>query len=224
MSQYPRKKSISVLDLVWYYKFRLAFYIVAISFLSFAFLYAINAVPAELQSINETSDTAQAATIDNASSTPSTSASTTEAIGELPERVVIQKIGVDTVVNNPDTTDSDTLDADLLRGAVRYPTSGTLGSGNVLIFGHSTSLPVVNNQAYKTFVGLKNLNIGDEIQVFSSDKEYDYSVISVTLEDSDQAYVNFSGQGMLTLSTCDVFGEKQQRFVVQASFVSSHSL
>ena len=79
------------------------------------------------------------------------------AEGELPVRIEIPSIGVRANVSNPNTTGVAALDAELTKGAVRYPGSGVPGEeGNVLIFGHSSYLPVVQNQAYKAFNGIQD--------------------------------------------------------------------
>lgn len=140
--------------------------------------------------------------------------------GENPTRIVISKIGVDATVSNPNTTDVNTLDGYLVQGAVRYPGSGSLGFGNMLIFGHSTGLTVVRNQAYKTFNGLKDLSVGDLIQVYGTNRLYTYKVTAVTLVDENKALVEFgNSKNMLTLSTCNTFGAKSERYVVEASYV-----
>jgi LPXTG-site transpeptidase (sortase) family protein len=141
------------------------------------------------------------------------------AVGQNPIRIVIDKIGVDAVVSNPNTTDATTLDEYLLQGAVRYPGSGLLGSGNMLIFGHSTGFAVVHNQAYKTFNDLGKLKVGDEIVVYSSDSIYTYNVTSVVMKPASQVEINLSGtKNMLTLTTCNVFGAKEDRYVVEADY------
>jgi len=123
-------------------------------------------------------------------------------------------------------TDIVTLDKELLKGAVRYPTSALLGeTGNVVLFGHSSYLPVVRNQAYKAFNGIQKLAAGDIITVYSSTATYSYRVKSVTKESANDAGIPLSVTGrVLTLSTCDSFGEKSDRFVVVADFVESHSI
>ena len=143
-----------------------------------------------------------------------------ENIGENPIRIVIDKIGVDSSVSNPNTTNITTLDEYLTQGAVRYPNSGLIGSGNMFIFGHSTGLAVVRNQAYKTFNGLKDLKRGDIIKVYGSSAVYQYMVSSVTLADATIDYVKFGGtKNMLTISTCNTFGEKSERYVVEADYI-----
>jgi LPXTG-site transpeptidase (sortase) family protein len=141
------------------------------------------------------------------------------ALGENPTRIVIDKIGVDATVSNPNTTNVTTLDEYLKNGAVRYPSSGLLGMGNMYIFGHSTSIAIVHNQAYKTFNGLKDLKKGDSIKVYGASKIYKYIVTSVTLVDENKALVEFgNNKNMLTLSTCNTFGAKGERYVIEADY------
>ena len=141
--------------------------------------------------------------------------------GEEPTHISIPVIGVDASVSNPSSTNAVILDDELTHGAVHYPGSGLLADGNVFIFGHSTNWVVVHNQAYKTFNGFKDLKEGDEIDVTGSASGiYEYKVKSVTLINDDQAWVDLSSTPKtLTLSTCNTFGEKQQRYVVKADFV-----
>jgi LPXTG-site transpeptidase (sortase) family protein len=217
MSQYSPQPNISFLDLVWQFKVRLAVYILFISCVTFTGLYLFNAVPEELQVVDQNQNTAIAATTTHLNSEQEV----VEMGGEVPTRIVIKKIGVDTIISNPKSANNDILNQYLLKGAVRYPGSGMLGQGNVFLFGHSSSLPVINNQAYKAFNHLKDLNPQDLILVYSEGKEYTYKVFSVTLVDSDKELVDLStSKNMLTLSTCNVFGEKQERFVIEASFAS----
>lgn len=153
-------------------------------------------------------------------------ADTTGALAELPMKVMIPAIGLTASVANPTTTDIGALDTALLSGAVRYPTSALLGEeGNVVLFGHSSYLPVVNNKAYKTFDGIQKLVAGDLIMVYSSDQVYTYKVEAVAKEDAATAAIPLAVSGkVLTLSTCDSFGEKSDRFVVTAAFVGSERI
>jgi LPXTG-site transpeptidase (sortase) family protein len=142
--------------------------------------------------------------------------------GELPLSIKIPIIGVDAQVYNPATTSVEVLDGFLLKGAVRYPGSGLLGgNGNIFIFGHNTGLPIVNNQAFKTFNGLKNLKAGDLIHLYSQNTEYIYKVLNVKMVGADKALVEFNTKSeMLTISTCNNFGAKSDRYVVESEFVS----
>ena len=98
---------------------------------------------------------------------------------ENPVRIQAPAVGIDALINNPSSTDANVLDNALLSGAVRYPDSGLLGStSRMYIFGHQSYLPVVHNQAFKTFNGLQNLKVGDEIIVYSSTAAYHYHVSS----------------------------------------------
>ncbi len=137
----------------------------------------------------------------------------------IPTKIEIPKIGVSSNIQVPSSIDVSTLDAALARGAVYYPGSGTLQGGNMFLFGHSTNWKVVNNQAYKTFNDLDKLVQGDEIEITSADKKYIYKVTSVKRASQDDIKVEFNkGNRMLTISTCDTFGKKQDRWVVEADY------
>ncbi len=144
----------------------------------------------------------------------------------LPKKIIIEKIGVFANIENPKTIDIAVLDAALLRGVVHYPGSGTLKDvSNLFFFGHSTNHTSVYNQAYKAFNRLDELNIGDEIRVQSESEEYIYRVSLVSRVDEREALVTLSNKKkMLTLTTCDTFGKRSDRFVVEAEFMKSRSL
>lgn len=145
-------------------------------------------------------------------------------VAELPTKIEIPKIKLSTVIENPTTTDIASLDEDLLRGAVRYPTSAKLGeNGNVVLFGHSSYLPVVLNKAYQAFNGIQKLVAGDVVTVYSAGTAYTYRVRTVAKESTTDAAILLQVDSrVLTLSTCDSFGATTDRFVVTADFVESH--
>lgn len=146
---------------------------------------------------------------------------------ELPTSIAIPTLKLAATIENTNTTDIAVLDSLLLNGVVRYPTSAKLGeTGNVVLFGHSSYLPIVKNQAYKTFNGIQKLVAGDTIVVSSSGTSYTYRVRSVAKENADDnsAIPLVTVEKILTLVTCDSFGAKTDRFVVVADFVESHSI
>ncbi len=151
----------------------------------------------------------------------------TVAVSELPTKIEIAKLGLTAIITNPSTTKVEILDGELLKGAVRYPTSAKLGEiGNVVLFGHSSYLPIVKNPAYKTFNGIQKLAVGDVVTVYSVGTAYTYRVRSVTKEsvdDNKPIPLSISGK-QLTFITCNSFATKSDRFVVVADFVESHSV
>jgi LPXTG-site transpeptidase (sortase) family protein len=143
----------------------------------------------------------------------------------LPEHIDIPKLGLTATVANPTTTNAEVLDKDLLYGAVRYPTSGTLGAQgqNVVLFGHSSYLPIVHNQAYKTFDGIQTLSHGDRILLTGAGKTYVYEVETVAQANAEKDGIPLTVEGnKLTLVTCDSFASKSDRFVVIAHLVESY--
>ncbi|KND49760.1 MAG: hypothetical protein AB203_01580 [Parcubacteria bacterium C7867-008] len=142
---------------------------------------------------------------------------------ESPTKIEIPSIKLSVTVSNPDSSEVSVLDNALLKGAVRYPSSSNLGeAGNVIIFGHSSYLPIVNNPAFKAFDGIQDLKPGDRIKVIGSDHVYEYAVETVVKADAESDSIPLVVTGSkLTLATCNSFGTKSDRFVVTANLVKS---
>lgn len=136
-----------------------------------------------------------------------------------PERIIIEKIGVDSGIEHPTTQAVSILDQFLTRGVVHYPGSGILEEGNIFLFGHSADrFQYVSNPALKVFNGIYKLEKGDEVILTANNKRYIYSIDSVDLVDANTAFVDFSKTGQkLTISTCNTFGEQQERWIVEAT-------
>lgn len=151
-------------------------------------------------------------------------------VAEYPVRVVIPDVGIDSRIITPASVDIDVLNAAVDQAAVHYPGSGLLGpDGTVLLFGHSSHLPIVHNQAFKTFNGVEKLKVGQVISVYSGTTEYRYKVAGVrfakAVAHSDSDVIELPAVGKhLTLVTCDNFGVKSDRWVVTADFVGAYSL
>lgn len=141
---------------------------------------------------------------------------------ETPIRLVIPSIGVDTTVVNPQSQLVTVLNKALTDGAVRYPSSGLLNEKrNVYIFGHSAYSKVLTQAFYRTFNGFERLKQGSEIRVYGTDYIYIYRVANVSFIKDTIAYVDVDEQNqVLTLSTCNAFGAKDDRIIVRASFVN----
>jgi LPXTG-site transpeptidase (sortase) family protein len=143
-----------------------------------------------------------------------------------PRRIIIDKIGVNMPVKNPESTNIAVLDNALLSGAVRYPGSARFGEdATMFLFGHSSYLPIVHNQAFRAFNDIQNLKQGDVIRVQSATSEYVYRVTSVKKENLAEAYVALErGEKKLILATCDSFGKTSDRFIVEAVFAAEYPL
>ncbi len=140
----------------------------------------------------------------------------------LPERIEIDAIGLDLPIQNIDSRDLSVLDLALEKGSVRYVDSAPLGvPGNMLVFAHSSHLPVVHNQMFKAFNRLPELTPGDSIVVEGGGRKYLYSVTSVRRTDAEDAIIDLTPTKgtRLTLSTCDTLTSKSSRFVVEAEYV-----
>lgn len=146
------------------------------------------------------------------------------AAGVLPVEIKIPSVGIDLPVQNPSTTDVDALDALLNQGPARYVNSAELGvQGNVLIFAHSSHLPIVTNKMFQAFNQIPNVNPGASIELDGADgKAYLYSVDSVvkaTTDDGTTISLDPSQGEKLTLVTCDTLTGTSARFILTAHFV-----
>ena len=142
-----------------------------------------------------------------------------------PVRISIPSVSINLPVQNPSTTDVDALDALLVRGPARYASSATLGlSGTVVIFAHSSHLPIVHNKMYQAFNNIPNAKAGDLVTIVGSDGiDYLYRVDSVEkASTNDGTKIPLAGSGeKLTLVTCDTLTGKSARYILTASFIGT---
>lgn len=141
----------------------------------------------------------------------------------LPLTMTIDSLDRTLPINNPTSRTVGDLDAALLTGVVRHPDSATmLEDGTVFILGHSSYLPTVNNKMYQAFNGIQKLKWGDTIRINTSDRVYVYQVDNVYKANANNLSVPIANTGArLTIATCDSFGSKSDRFIVEAVLLSS---
>ena len=192
--------------------FAFVFTFTALFGLTFIFLSAVDALP-------------EPTLVTPIPESPSVKETGPSVIPEDPIRVTASKIKLDVTVENRTSTDLDVLNAALLKGAIRYPTSAQLGTkGTVVLLGHSTSLPIVRNQAYKAFNDIQELEEGDTINVYSDTREYRYRVTGVETANATVDTISMPQDGTyLKLVTCNTLGAKEDRFIVSAVFVGVYS-
>lgn len=145
----------------------------------------------------------------------------------LPVSITIERLNRTVTVLNPTSRSVADLDAALLKGVVRHPDSAKLNdkNGNILILGHSSYLTNVFNKNFQAFNGIQNLTWGDIIKVRSGDTEYTYQVDRVHEEKASTVNVAiWANAPKLTLVTCNTFGAKEDRFIVEATLVSKKAL
>lgn len=188
----------------------------AIFTLSFSLLYITGIVPSSLREGENFFEFLERKTL--APETITTPFETPKEKPELPIHISAPSAGIDYKVLNPEKTDVAVLDAYLKEGVVRYPTSGKLPEGNMLLFGHSAG-DDYPNKVYKAFNGVKKLQEGDEVYIDSENYRYVYVVQNTRLVDATKELIEFKeGVNMVTLSTCNTFGKKQDRYVSEAVF------
>lgn len=144
-----------------------------------------------------------------------------------PERMVIQKIGVDAIVVPVDMSQVEYLGKDYLQWKAPYSgalgwhkTSALLGSaGNTVINGHSSG-------AADTFKDLAELENGDVIDIYAGDYKYSYAVANVMILKErwepievrlqNALWINPSQDERLTLISCWPNNSSTHRLIVVA--------
>jgi LPXTG-site transpeptidase (sortase) family protein len=205
---------------------KLPFFLVffAVVFLTYLVLFVIDFIPepvgtvaqAEIMEEKELLDTEEleAEEEEPASSEP------------FPTKIIFDSLDKEVAVLNPESEDIEVLDNALLSGAVRHPASADLTTkGNVFILGHSSYLPNVLNKNFQAFNGIQDLVWGDIIRLQTADAEYVYRVQKVYEAKASEVFVpETPGKAQLTLATCNSFGSKDDRFMVEATLIDTKQL
>jgi LPXTG-site transpeptidase (sortase) family protein len=144
----------------------------------------------------------------------------------LPTSMYIKKLDRTIPILNPSSRAVSDLDTALLEGVVRHPDSAHMAQdGNVFILGHSSYLPSVMNKNFQAFNGIQDLAWGDKIEVTSDNHVLIYEVEKVYKASAEDVTVPVSGTGpRLTLATCNSFGGKDDRFIVEAKRIEVRAL
>lgn len=127
--------------------------------------------------------------------------------GDLPEKIIIAKIGIDLPVFPAEVADNQWQTS--AEGASYLLGSGIPGQkGNVVIYGHNKS---------HLLGPIKWLNEGEEIKVINrKGEEFVYQVVETkTVTPKNVEVLDFTEEATLTLYTCTGFLDRE-RFVVVA--------
>ena len=212
----------SFFDALWVKKVPFLVVFFVIFTLTYGILFAVDFLPEP-----KTSTPAKAV----ATSTPATTTQEVKetapvAMAEEPVSLSIPSLDRVVPVLNPDTRDVVALDAQLLKGVVRHPDGALLGEeGNVVILGHSSYLPNVMNKNFQALNGIQKLKWGDTITLESDGTEYTYRVEKVYQAKASGVTIPTEVSGKrLTLVTCNSFGAKEDRFIVEAKLLSEKAL
>ncbi len=144
----------------------------------------------------------------------------------LPTSMYIEKLDRTIPILNPESRDIAALDNALLSGVVRHPDSAHMAqAGNVFILGHSSYLPTVLNNNFQAFNGIQDLAWGDTIEVTSEGYVLTYEVEKVYKASAADVTIPVADTGArLTLATCNSFGSRDDRFIVEAKRIDIRAL
>lgn len=193
-------------------------------FATYLVLYVIDFIPeapAKTEEVIKELDTVNAAA-------EASGSAAIKPVGEsaLPIKITLERLNKTVTVLNPTSSNILDLDAALLEGVVRHPDSADFSAdGNVFILGHSSHLPNVFNSNFQAFNGLETMTWGDKIYLDSIDTQYVYRVEKVYEAKASEVFVpETPGEARLTLATCNNFGSKDDRYIVEAVLIETKAL
>jgi LPXTG-site transpeptidase (sortase) family protein len=194
--------------------------------LSYGILYALDFYPEPVATdvIDESEATTTAAEVEKTpTTTPAVPVATIDATDTLPLSLTIDALDRTVKVLNPASNSVEAMDNALLNGVIRHPDSATFAEeGNMFIMGHSSYLPTVHNRNFQAFNGIQNLKFGDTVTLESKNVEYTYKVEKTYKVKASGYTVPVAGKGKtLTLVTCNSFGSTEDRYVVEATLIST---
>jgi LPXTG-site transpeptidase (sortase) family protein len=222
-----------LLDLLYIRKvpFFIVFFMVTL--VTYGFLYAIDFIPEPVKNGSNTVATTTVSSLeqsdieatDTQKNMASEEAQMTDSASK-PIRIFFDSLDREVVVHNPTSRAVADLDAALLTGVVRHPDSADFKkAGNILILGHSSYLPNVVNKNFQAFNGIQKMTWGDTIRLQSETTEHTYRVQKVYQAKASEITVPFTpGKAMLTLATCNSFGSKEDRFIIEAILIDTKTL
>jgi len=205
--------------------FFVVFFVIVLA--SYALLYTVDFIPEPVtQPVSQQEEDNEVVEVTTIVQEEAVEVESLAARSPLPTRIIFDRLDKKIAVLNPQSRDVSELDAALLSGVVRHPDSATLTEeGNVFILGHSSYLPNVFNKNFQAFNGIQDLQWGDIIRVQSEDSEYVYRVQRVYEAKASEVVVPPTpGKAQLTLATCDSFGSKDDRFIVEAHLIETKPL
>jgi LPXTG-site transpeptidase (sortase) family protein len=130
--------------------------------------------------------------------------------GLVPELIKIESVNIDLPVVSVPLSQGTWKVYDKVANFAEGTSLINSQNGNVGIYGHDRSY---------VFSPIKNLSIGDEIQVYSGNYMAIYKVNETHVAEANDVSVYYeSDQPILTLVTCDG-NFSQKRFVIKADFV-----
>lgn len=203
--------------------FVIVFFVIVL--LTYGILYAIDFIPEPVDAIDQ-SQQLQNEIANVTQEEPILTEEETVVIAPYPEKIIFDSLDKEITVLNPESRLVADLDTALLSGAVRHPDSATFEEeGNIFILGHSSYLPTVFNKNFQAFNGIQDLTWGDIIRLQSEDVEYIYRVQKVYKAKASEVFVpDTPGKAQLTLATCNSFGSKDDRFMVEATLIDTKQL
>lgn len=131
---------------------------------------------------------------------------------------------MDLTYYTPEKLEKGDFHAELERGVVRYPNTGTPDRGNMLIFGHTSDYWWNNNEFGQIFRNIPKLTQGQIIKIIWNNQIYQYKIIAkeiVKPKNVSKIYAKYQSDNIhyLTLVGCYPVGTADSRIMIVAQLI-----
>lgn len=135
----------------------------------------------------------------------------------FPDRLLIPSLNIEAPVVISQNPEEKSLQADLEKGVIYLPGSSALNeNGTMVIMGHSSAYPWYGGKYGSIFALLNKLSIGDEIIVFSKEKEFVYRVEGKEIKaPKDLIFQKDENNSVLYLVSCWPVNTAWKRIVIK---------
>ncbi len=140
-----------------------------------------------------------------------------------PSRIIINNVAIEAPINfDQQKIDETQFQIALRSGVVHYPNTANPGEvGNVVIFGHSSSVWWAKGDYKFVFAPLHDLEQGNKIYVEYAGTRYIYRVTgSKVVSPDDVSVLEQTKEKRLTLITCTPVGSDTDRLIIEAEQIA----
>lgn len=151
---------------------------------------------------------------------------------DLEARVHIDRLGIDVPIVWSGSTDKEALEADLQRGAIRYPGTVEPGNaGNAFITAHSSDYPWNPGEYKQAFADLGKLEQGDDdiyVTYYKDGEPVQRAQFRVAFKEivraDDTRMIEQTEKPEMTLVTCWPIGTAWRRLMVKTELVEIQNI
>lgn len=143
---------------------------------------------------------------------------------DIPNSIVIEKIGVNAPLVDARSTNQKHINITLNNGVAVYPESDRPGeAGNFFVTGHSSVYPWNKTQYGQVFALLDKLEAGDIVTIYYDQYKYQYRITDKYIKAASDVWLEHpKDKSIISLMTCWPIGTNLKRMIVEGELILIH--